>query len=326
MYERTRKLQKQWILRRLAVLLGSMVLLVVLVAVYLNMSLGWFSSNKDVSGTGMNVGVDYSLFELAVSGGQITPYADDAPIVTYLSSNENIQKLSATTPANSALLCHMTNENPHIDHSEFIAPGSFGTVSFDIVLKKEYDGAFTIDLDFLFYGTDMSRNPVPVDAEEEELLQLRNLLSGHILFFETRSETLDNGGYYYSDRITDGQFVYDLSEHEDDRNVQNGEEHYTVTFYWIWPATFGRLALSTTSDNLHGHALFEDEDDRAEILSQIQNHPECFFVNLRDRVDLTVSEFEEMEFADLSDGYNEGDQFIGDRVRFLVLESEIIPG
>ena len=206
MSDHINKLQKQWIVRRLAMLLGAAILLGTLCAVCFNLSLGWFSSNKMVSGTGMNVGVDGSFFELAVSGAQVSPYADDSQVVTYLSANAGIQKLSITDPTNPALLCHMTNENPHIQGSEAIAPGSFGTVSFDIVLKKEYEDSFVISLDFLFYDQNSSNNLVPVTAEEQELQQLKSLLSGHILFFETKSETMDNGGYYYTDQITDGEF------------------------------------------------------------------------------------------------------------------------
>ena len=107
--------------------------------------------------------------------------------------------------ASSAILCHLVNENPHEENSEDLAPGAFGKISFDIVLKSDYDAGFAVALSFYPLGIAANGDPTPivdpeetdpaVQAEQEELLsELQEMLSGHGRPLLHRRDLLDMAG------------------------------------------------------------------------------------------------------------------------------------
>ena len=301
---------------RRGLILAAVGLLIAGLTVY---SFGWFANNVRVSGEGMTVQVAADDYELAVSGDQATAFANDSRIRLYLQQSAvgGYQQRASTNNSNPALLCHMTNEHPHVEGSEEIAPGAFGKVSFDIVVpvNSEYT-AFDIALDYLPISSGGS-GLAPVRAAI--LDDILSLVSGHILLFEHRSALL-SGGYYYSDPIGDSLSVTlaDLTP-----DTQADGVHYTVTFYWVWPSTFGQMAFADGDARVHSHALFNDSTERTDLLARIADEPECFFHNLSASVDLDAPDFEDYYYVELSEGYNSADQYIGDNVRYLVIAAYV---
>lgn len=327
---------------RLAYTAGLGLLTLVFIILYLHFSYGWFAKNETVSGENMQVSAqDESFFELAVrqrgaAAGdaldQRTPYADDSLIIQILGYDEygGYEKRNMTDNEHASIFCHLVNENPHEEDSEDLAPGAYGYISFDIVLSEGYDGSFDIDLSFLPLGLTAGGVPSPivdpdetdpdVIAEQEALLsEIRDLLSGHVLFYAGRS-SLVNGGYYYSDRLTDDSFVFDLPASPD--YTENGKNHYTVNIYWIWPSTFGQLALQNGDERVHVHSVYNDETERGEMLGYISSNPSKFFRGLAGGNPFQGSggrSWEDLNFIALSEAYNRADQSIGDNTQYLIV-------
>ena len=315
---------------RRGLILAAVGLLIAGLTVY---SFGWFANNVSVTGNGLRIKPKADDYELAVLGDQALPFAADSNIVLYLQQSAvgGYQKRASTNNSNPAILCHMSNEHPHVENSEEIAPGAFGTVSFDIVVPtgSDYTG-FDISLDYLPITSGAGGLTAVNPAVESEVLEL---LSGHILLFGSRT-ALQNGGHYYSDPIGDSLSVT-LADYTP--VTQADGDHYTVTFYWIWPGTFGQMAFPDGDSRVHSHTLFNDSTERAALLARMAAHPEQFFRS-RDplnpdryvngtELDLANPPsgytFEDYYYVELSEGYNLGDQFVGDHVRYLVIVATV---
>ena len=301
--------------------LTALALLIILCIIVCSIiSLGWFADNYRTRANGLGIDTMSDYFELAVSGEQVLPFADDAPIVTYLSAEQNgdFNKLASTDINNKSILCRVINENPHISGSDELAPGAFGKISFDIVIPAG-SALRNFEISLRYLPFDMSAG-VPQAVSNEDINQLREVLSGHILLFSSRS-ALINGGYYYSDRIVDNSFIFRPSEHTP--TVGADGDHYTVEFYFVWPVTFGQLALKSNSPKLHSHPVFQTEEERLDMLEYIKLNSNKFFMNLGQGIDMSRNSIEEYYFIELSDGYNTADQFIGDKAHYLVISSEV---
>ncbi len=322
MDSRTEKKERRALaVRALSLTFAAILLLaaVLLFVKYRHSALGWFAQNRTVTASEANASVTEGFFELAVSPAQITTYDSSSAILAYLETEKGVVKQSETSSARVAAVCRFVNENPHDPSSDELAPGSFGRISFDIVIKEDKGiDDFAITLDYLALKNGSSGPEAPDSATQAEL---HDLLAGHVLMFQTRS-ALTNGGYYYSDIIGEG-FTYTLSEHTG--TTGSDGVHYTVELYWIWPVTFAQLALKEGNPKLHSHAIFDNETDRGAVLEYIKADQSSFFKNLSASVNFNRAEFEDYYFVELSDGYNTADQFIGDNTHYLVLFAAVEP-
>ena len=316
---RLEKAQMCMLRRRFISLIFLIVLIVLMIVILFNHAFGWFFITNDLHAEHMEITTDFDTFEVAVSGGQVSPYAIDSPLAAYLRTNEGIEKANSTDITNGpvSILCNFVNENPYEEGSADIGPGSYGVISFDIVAKGSYSGSFNITLDTLAYGIS-GGSPQAVAAADEDVLY--PLISGHILLFESRGSRA-SGGYYYYDRIEDDRLFYDVSDHSP--TVLSDGRHYTVNIYWIWPATFAQFALAEDNPKLHLNSVFHSESERLDMLDYISDNRSRFFRNLSPAVDFTASGFEDTYFVELSDGYNNGDQFIGEKSHFVILRATV---
>lgn len=321
---------KREVFGRLLLLSFTALVLALSVTLYAASSFGWFAKTFHVDGTDMNLKARNDFFNLAVSGDQVSPYVSGDAIVEYLALSENggYQKLPSTDSTRQSLLCRMSNENPHVSESEEIAPGAYGKISFDIVPGESGRTAFNISINLIAFGSD---NGTPAAIDPLDADELDALLSGHILLYLDRS-SLINGGYYYSDRIVGGSFVYDITEHTPTAMADG--DHYTVEIYWIWPATFAQFALGENNPKLHSHSVYGNytatggdtvsgETERAEILEHIKTNTTEFFKNLNPAVSFTRTDYEDYFFVELTDAYNLADQFIGEKAQYLIVEANV---
>lgn len=319
------KKHKELLSSLLLALVTGIVLLAALFGI--NKTVAWFAANKDVSASGMEVRPFEDTFELAVSGNQVSHYAADAPIVEYLETNYETKKLDSTTSTYRSIICEMQDETPVPPDPGKISPGSFGTISFDIVVNSDIE-SFKIDFSYLFLGADDSGNPAEIDPADFDEVNL--LLSGHILFFMNRSS--GDGGYYYSGELSSNTFNYRLADHLADKNTKSDGDHYTVTVYWVWPINYAQIVYSKGHPYLRSHALFSNETESAAnrnaVLSDMAANPGKFFYEYNTEfvtVDFSDPDFMTVYYVNLTDGYNNGDQFIGDRVYYMLVNAEVTP-
>ena len=288
----------------------------------------WFSSNSGTSGTGMQVGVSLDSFEIAVSDSQVSVWAPNSPVMTYLSdeSNGGYTTSTVTDSSNTAIMFNITTDSPTEDPT-VISPGAFGTVSFDVIPKT--DGRLVVDIafDYLALQSDEHGNLSALTTNGQTI---HNLMLGHILLFTTRAQIAGTGSYRYSGCLNysgagegiAGHLTFD-SDNTTTFPVRtvNGEDRYTVTVYWVWPATFAQLALSQNDPNLlHSFALFGNETDRQEMLEHISDYID-FFSYSENLPDPLPSGYESSLYVSMCGGYNNGDQLIGDSATHFILKA-----
>ena len=275
----------------------------------MNNAKGWFSNNKNVTGSGMGVSVKSSAFEVAYTGE--LDYEDD--VITFLNNDGYNDSVNISSPSDTKIYCFITDE--YDSNLDEIEPGSYGYVEFDLVLESDYDTVFNIDINSLGIK---KHNDVLSFEENSEVL---DLLNGHILFFETRTPI--SGGtkpYYYSDRILDS-FTYDTSIHSSDKRIVNGKVHYKVNIYWIWAISFSQIIFETDSPRLYTEALFDSDTERDELIDYIKENPNEFFDIDNDSEYYNNDNYYLEYFVELSNGYNNADQVIGDNIHYFVLEA-----
>ena len=311
----------------------------------------WFAANKEVDASGMSVQAkEEVLFELARVTDYPYPssspyptdnpypvvYPTEQPFTSFLPSIGFAQAAS-TSSENKGIIFMLRNEQKNEDVPEGedpyqLMPGSYGTLEFFIIptttaqnltvtftlCSKAYDA---VSGEYVDYNT--------VDAAHEHSTAQAELVKGHILFFENFS----NG--VYSDpvaKMVNGElaftFTYDVSAHAADYDANYGG--YKVTLYWVWPRTFGHIVISDTNDSrLKGAPIFSASAASAmrAIISANSgaNNTVFFYDTLWDSpVDskdyAALSGNVDANFASLSEGYNNGDQKIGDFVDYLIVE------
>ena len=338
-----------------------LVAVVMAVGYMLHRSFGWFSSNTVVNNTGMSVRTSAELIELAVVNDDENDngiYEPDEPLqipgdgISFVESAENIvyylnavndyALINETTSAQPKLYCRFRNEKPNTD-DEVIKPGDFGTISFDIIKKVE--GDLKLNIDFTTYGVKHVLNGTVVDGVTHNYVSLdptvdeevMRYLRGHIVFFGNREPIMTGGvatgEYYYSDLLTDNRISLDTSTVTPED--VDGVDHYRVTIYWIWPSTYAQIAYEEGDPKLHTHALFGSDAagaaQRAAFLAHISgtynqqdptDYTNDYFKSTVVRYDNTAG-MEHDSYVDLSNGYNNADQMIGDRVNYLVVEADV---
>ena len=337
MGERTEKAKKyRRLIPQLAMLVftGAALLIGVVITAF-NSTLGWFANNRSVTGGNMTAAMAGSDYELAVTNEQMTEYAADSSIVQYLTENSPYtERIAMTGGPHVGLICKMVDEVVRDDGLEGLAPGSYGYISFEIVVPAGDARAFDISLSLLPLAYDVSLGPVPafsaegltdpaeIAAAEANETILENLVSGHILFFESRSDN-GVGGYYYDDILLDDVIRYDLAAHAADKRAEADGDHYTVNIYWCWPATFSRMTLGR-GDKLFASPLFETAETRAPMIADVKAHHEKYFYDYEEsEIDFDDPDYPNTYYVYLSEGYNRGDQFIGDHVHYLVVVANV---
>jgi ABC-type multidrug transport system ATPase subunit len=122
---------------------------------------------------------------------------------------------------------------------------------------------------------------------------------------------------WYTDRGADKERVLEGMESDYDG------DHYTVTVYWCWPATFSRMTLGR-GDKLFASPLFETAETRAPMIADVKAHHEKYFYDYDEsEIDFDDPDYPNTYYVYLSEGYNRGDQFIGDHVHYLVVVANV---
>ena len=319
-------------------------------------TLGWFANNRNVDAQNMTAGFNGLNFDVAVKKiGQYpqTLIPDPAeeleaslesretvahilePAADFLEEPENggFTIADMTDNSHTALFCEFNNEYFTEDVEEGLSPGSYGWLSFDIVLKDDKPTDFLIDFSYLPMQSDRLPNGTRTIylPDSEDIAVLDELLSGHILLFEERTpHTGGSNGYYYS-RLIDGQLrVSAVPGDNCTLDADDGRYHYEVTVYWIWPLTFTHMAYlqEGNTDKLHTQPMFNNQNDLDEMLASIRSHPQKYFRFPSGSTVLSgglAEGFQDEDGAYLvfCGAYNRADQIIGNGARYLAIIADV---
>ena len=332
-------------------LVGSFVTLaIVLVALLLAVSaafpksFGWFSQNDEVNAEGMSVVLDGGPFVLWVKNETGGHYAfaqstTDTELSTVLPVVEggtfdhtlaqsglgtkgilfNLVPSEELTPSNTT---GYTSENKLPE----IQPGSSGVVEFYVEPKDDDLAAVSIDL--CLRGWKETNSGISeigagdIDANGYDPLEL---LSGHILFFLEKSEAT---GKYSG--FVDESFNYVFAEHAADK-VGN---KYLIRLYWVWASNFSQLVFADNENGWARHrALFAADENghTTDLHDYIRDNPARFFqtelynaVQLETEIDGANFSNDDV-FLKWNEYYNNADQMVGVRVRYMLAQFEVNP-
>ena len=291
-----------------AVSLSLLFAVVVFVLVYVGyrlQSLAWFASGDSVEGSGMAIvaeGPDYEILIDRTAEYDDPKYDGVSRLKAALSSN-HFDLAENSTETAARLGYELRNEVSYSENEinyKSLTPGSCGTMTF--YLKPLHgDIDLTFDLSIGCYVNRYGNNDTLVTEEVTDPTVL-DLLRGHILFFTERTgntpEDYKYSGLLYNENAS---FSYDTSTHTASTDPEKAG-CYEITLYWEWVMTYDEIAANTSANGQ------SDKKYPSALSAYIAASPQCFFATNQGSSDP----------AELNDGYNDGDQTIGDHANYIV--------
>ncbi|MBO7085855.1 MAG: hypothetical protein J6W25_01950 [Bacilli bacterium] len=274
---------------------------------YLSITFGWLAGLQGAEGDGMHIISETDEYEIYIA--KTTKY-DDNNVYEGIDDFKNELKASGkafneTDPAvlytNSALALELDNEVMY-ENVYFLVPGSYGT--FTLYIKPLVEGDINISFDIELSGYKKSYNEstnelsLVIPENDDAYNQALDMLKGHILFFGSR--TMSGGQLTKFSNFLGNHITYNTAGKS--MVTVDGEDYYKLTIYWEWPLLYSDIIHDLQSDD-------PNNKYPAAVGTYISSHPEYFFA--------TNADEEEEDL--LSDGYNDGDQLIGDNIHFLVI-------
>lgn len=303
-------------------------------------SIAWFTMNREVEGSGVQMAAADCPFELRTSG--LAGLYDD--YITSIDSNFSTD--SETDGSNQKIIWQLTSDSqienlwaesgtPSADDLRKIkkiesenyglSPGDYGHLTFTIVPKSSDGFTATIRPVLSCYKTTYDNDGYQnssisaMSASNADDAEAMNLLSGHILFFYKYDSDDDDEEEMH---LINGSF-----------NVEDITVNTDVTIYWVWPNKLSNI-LELTVDGL-------DETGCKELRKYFFTKPDTFLAttssdgnDVFNGITLSASATDEQIEAAVSSmtstvatyngwiaRYNNADQIVGDRVAYILLET-----
>lgn len=319
--------------------IGSLALFTLVI--FIIASIAWFTMNRENETDGMNLQSENNGFDLQVESGTIG-FED---LYEYLDDNltGNSDTITNDLVGGQVISWRMS------DGDESVRPGSQGELHFKVIPKGTDISNLKYHLHLTAYSAEThieyetdefdntTQNEI-VDSLTEiissnysgTILSAADYINNHVMFFTGRhGNTKENYEYY--------GFIDD----KDDFTLELDEQGNGV-IYWIWPNTFGQIALeSTDTEYIKGSPVlytgYEDyEDDRDNMTAYLKSNSEVVFSGLENYSNLIGTLYDKKdgtgaysgsgpqsyktEFDKLSEGYNAADQTIGTYVDYILIE------
>lgn len=251
----------------------------------------------------------YNLPNLSI-GNDI--FTDKNHIEYILGSSDGISLMVSDTS-------NMNNANEF----EHIGPGSCGKFSFYIIPHtdnlRQVKLSVSLNLYTLVREGEASDKVAIGRAElienNENNSVLLNMVMGHVLLFTG----MDKGNY--NGRITpilndDGTISFNFVNSCQDSSSWEKDKPVEVSIYWIWPKRFENIKYY----GQEGSVFKSDCDSYNELLRWINDNKQ-YIVNTKNvnvyGLESPIGNLTNQQFAKWSNGYNKGDQLIGDNVAFI---------
>lgn len=309
---------------------GAMLVLSIIMLIF--SSLSWFTNNRSVEGSGMQIKAGGMPFELKTSGttalyqtrtNEIFPNAPSAS--TTSGGNSSISWLvnQGSNINNYKDSDKTLKEITKIDSSDYgLGPGSNGILKFTVVPTNpdaQLNLRFTTVLKG--YSADYDDDGYEIDTKALTDISDENInryLSGHILFFYEFRDGSDTNIVMIENNKFEMSFT--------------GETE--VTLYWVWPETLRNIL----NRNITG---LDDSSAQNEIRKLLFAYPELFLertgtpsdsskpydeISIASWTDENISSVSEdiltttKKYEKYSDWYNNADQTLGDAVSYVSFE------
>lgn len=257
-------------------LVSGLFVLAAIVAIFA--CLAWFAANNRVSATGSTIGAKAERYIITTDAGTKGVY-DAGSGATF-----NI--------ADSTDVTDSSNFNNKTAGS--LAPGASGSITFYVQWLDGSPEDLNVDITRSIIATTTSP-----DTSVEEL---KNLLTGHILFFKNKD---DDG--YYSNWVGSAYTVK-----ADEFNAAQ-DKKVTCTLFWVWPEQFRSYVVPGYLNYTRGLFKSSDVEDCGKLLKDINDNKTRYFKSDGSVPDVSPG----MSATDLqtcSLAYNEGDEYLGNSV------------
>lgn len=257
-------------------------------------SVAWFMNNSRVSGSNLNVTAEGAYFELA-SAGKPSDVRGTLPEEYRVAEGDTLTEQTTWTNGKQTIEWNMSEtanfgniNSDVVGSNEGISPGRSGTLKFIVIPKQNGSLNLNITLSIIFLresnsGWEEVNDPEAIDS----------LLRGHLLFAFTPYGQDNNVLVSHN-----GQFSLELNNVTEDKQIP-------ISIDWFWPETL---------EKAKNHEKFGDE-----IVDLMMGHPEWFFYNKGENIDISIDTTSEDEKKTINDYFNNADKFIGDNVDAIVL-------
>ena len=292
-----KKMQKATLIK-----IGAMLVLSVILFIF--SSIAWFTSNKEVSESGLQMtagGIPFTIeFPGEDEGHWIDQYHNlsNQTGIWLVDDDKNMDNGSGTTEEKLGL-----------------EPGDSGTLEFRIS-PNETD-TITVDICFTMRGIvkQRSQNSDSSTSSSQQLTEisdteLMGFVASHIMLFTG----IDSNGKY-TGLIQNSSDLkrYLLSKTYSVNDSEEDDDYYT-TLYWVWPLYLSNL-ISTQSDD-----LIYASSERSTVIQYMVAHKNGFFKDITTEDSVLSADLNSMEhYGSYSIMFDKADLDIGKRVQYVIL-------
>ena len=260
-------------------LVSGLFVLAAIVAIFA--CLAWFAANNRVSATGSTIGAKAERYIITTDTGTKGVYDAGAGATFNIADSMDVTDSS-----------NFNNKT-----AGYLAPGSSGSIKFYVQWLDGSPEDVHVDITRSIIATTAS----PSASAED----IKNLLTGHILFFKNRD---DDG--YYSDWVG-STYTVEAGEFNKAENKK-----VPCTLFWVWPEQFRSYVVPGYLNYTRG--LFKSSDNAddtgyGKLLEHINDKQAWYFKSdgYIPKVSLGMSA---TDLQACSLAYNEADEYLGNSV------------
>lgn len=302
----------------------------------------WFSSNSDVSGSGMGVSISADKFEITMLSGSRDGIFNDIytnngvgdgnALVWKMTADNNLENYNEPQYNENNVLTSAGDLGLH--------PGTEGVISFYVTPKVD---SVNLDFDFEILGYQASYNDVnnTPDNKNDDVLVLTalsdlpngdgtspmNLLNGHILLFEKRTTISASGVtpvvYSYSDPILSDEDMHRIMH----RTISGRSTQNQVNIYWVWPNTLSTLIDARSFTGITTAPFCSGTSYNA-INANFRAYPLYYLRNYNGSSTISDSDYNDIiaHYDIYGDMYDQGDNELGMSVSYLLIKLSVTEG
>ena len=292
-----KKMQKAALIK-----IGAMLVLSVILFIF--SSIAWFTNNKEVSESGLQMtagGIPFTIeFPGEDEGHWIDQYHNlsNQTGIWLVDDDKNMDNGSGTTEEKLGL-----------------EPGDSGTLEFRIS-PNETD-TITVDICFTMRGIvkQRSQNSDSSTSSSQQLTEisdteLMGFVTSHIMLFTG----IDSNGKYTGLIQNSSDLKRYLRSKTYSVNDSEEDDDYYTTLYWVLPLHLSNL-ISTQSDD-----LIYASSERSTVIQYMVAHKNGFFKDITTEDSVLLADLNSMEhYGSYSIMFDKADLDIGKRVQYVIL-------
>lgn len=289
-------------LRSSMIKLGSLTVFAFVVILFATTA--WFTNNKEVSESGLQMTVGGIPFTIEFPGEDEGHWIDQ---YHNLSNQSGIWLVDDDK--------NMDNGSGTTEEKLGLEPGDSGTLEFRISPNRT--DTITVDICFTMRGIvkQRSQNSDSSTSSSQQLTEisdteLMGFVASHIMLFTG----IDSNGKYTGLIENSSDLKRYLRNKTYSVNDSKENDGYYTTLYWVWPLHLSNL-ISTQSDD-----LIYASSERSTVIQYMVAHKNGFFKDIKTEDSVLSADLNSMEhYGSYSIMFDKADLDIGNRVQYVIL-------